>query len=754
MSKIKKITEKFMHILHTRPVCVISAAVAVAVYLWQLLMPEVGQTRWSDSAPDLKLSMLEGTVYDYGVYDGYYGEETVVLLRGVVSLDDNGMYTDVITKAGQYIRVYLSPDIVVSIGQRIRVKGRISLPEHATNPGQFDACDFYHNRGMLFNLYDSVILATSHEYSPFLQALHELKTGGETILDRFLDGEDAGIVKAMLYGDRAGIDEDTGTLFRKNGIAHILAISGLHISFMAMLVYNILGRLRFKMWLRSALSGMIIIFYGIMIGFGASAMRAICMFCIYLSGKVLKRTYDMLSAMSAALIAVMILRPTMLADTGLQLSYLAVLGIGFFYESFDKNICRVSKLLSSACVSMFIFLATLPVVLGAYYEVAFYSVFLNLIIIPLMSVIIGTALVLTVTGGIYCVCADLVTGHLALICARIIEIILRFYKWLCRILMEYMPGRVNIGAPRTWQVVLFYILLCLAVSYKGRRRVVLSVCTLMTAVAMLIFKPVSGLDMWMLDVGQGDCMVLRYSAGMLDPKSVYIIDCGSSSSKSVGKKRLIPMLKYYGTDRINAIFITHPDADHINGLAELVKEAADENLRIDNIYVYEGFVGDEALMPFIEAGYRLTGIHGGMHMEDGELAIDVLYPERSHVTYDANDASLVMDIGLLDFNMLTTGDVGMDGEHSITDMYPEPEYDYTILKVAHHGSKGSSSDDILEWADPKMSVISCGRRNSYGHPHDETLDRLTAHGSDVYRTDEYGAVHIHTDGKSVILINE
>ena len=732
-----------------------------------------------------------------GRHDGYsvYGKDDDtesdteyldVCLRGmcIYKEQDNGACYDQETCVSvglpwQQVKVRFYTKEDLHMGEYIVIRGRVKDFEKASNPGQFDSYSYYHSRGMLFSVNDAVLQANDRMLSPYRQKLYEIRLSGEEVLTRYLDPDDAAIIKAMLFGNKSELGSDIRELFRKNGIAHILAISGLHISFLAMLLYRILGLFMVPTKLKALISEAAIVTYGFMVGFTPSAFRAIFMFSLFLLSKAILRTYDMLTALSAALIPIALLYPGMLFDTGVMLSFLAVAGVGFFYASFVKNIYDPGRRLSAVGVSFFVFMTTLPVVLDAYYEAAFYSIILNIIIIPLMSVLLVASIILVLFGNWFRPSAAIF----------IIKGILWMYKGVCRTMSNYKLLTSNIGAPKIWQVILFYILLVSAVTYRGRYKK--AACGLMLVSSLLIMHihPFKGLNICMLDIGQGDCMVLTASDGIFLPSHTYIIDCGSSSKKAVGERRLIPLLKYYGIDRVEAVFITHPDSDHINGIEELLAKAYDENVKIGRICVFSGFIGDGALKniekmtDMSECGdlYRadetamteqvnngtamrsspplMTPLSEGMMIKDGRLKFHVIYPGKGHDITDPNEASLVMHVEYGDFDMLTTGDAGKIAEEYIVERFKTPQIrgtgeidgrddmDVDVLKVGHHGSSTSTGDKLLSLTDPEVAIISCGLANSYGHPHKETLKRLNEHDVNIYRTDRSGAVILHTDGK-------
>ncbi len=716
---------------------------------------------------------------------------------------------------------YFPIETKLKIGQRIRARGSVALFQHATNPGQFDYADYNFHKGVSFAMFECRLLAVGNHYSGLRQGLYEIRLRGEGILVKYLSSEDAAIMKAMLFGNKSEIDSETKELFTKNGIAHILAISGLHISFLAMSLYKLLRKFGIKLRISAIISEIFIILYGVMVGFPISAFRAIFMFSLFLASRTIKRSYDMLTAMSLSLIILIISYPPRLFDTGLIMSFLAVLGVGFFGDSYLRNIWKVPDFLQSIFISVWILLSTLPVMAVSYYEVPIYSLALNLLVIPLMSLLLTCGVILVI-----CPISSVVT-------ARIIGLILYSYKGACAYLENSGIGRINIGAPNTAQAVVYYFLLVLAVWWPlihirfnvigSLRRNIVTGMIVVLALFLFCIRPCRGLDVYMLDVGQGDCMVIRN-----DNKNVYIIDGGSSSVKKVGEYRIIPCLKWMGVNEIEAVFITHPDSDHMNGLIELLAKQRKEALTVKRVYIFAGAMGaeeyDELSMLCRNSNVELLGIGRGDVLVDGELKFSVLspgvygYDRASEVYLDptSNNASLVMHIKYKNFDMLTTGDVEKEGEQEIissgilagvagndqskadepdlsgklsdTDdqayMSDSPDSSYfstdsesgknkkfhlkdhmgssdnqdyslnnsiDVLKVAHHGSSGSSSLNLLSRITPRVSLISVGEGNRYGHPHAELLERLEEVGTTLYRTDQSGAIILSVDGNSMNL---
>lgn len=641
----------------------------------------------------------------------------------------------------------------IHIGQDIVFTGELSYFDTARNPGEFDSYNYYHNNGVIFQVYDARVEKEGSSYSKLRHTLYEIRLKGEDILVNKLGIEDASIMKAMVFGNKNEIPTEVKLLFQKNGIAHILAISGLHISFLAMGLFKLLELAGLGKKKNVVISELAIVLYGILVGFPISAVRAVMMFSIYLISRLILRTYDILTAVSVTMTLVLLVSPSKIMDSGFLLSFAAVYGVSFFYNAFTRNVAKVPKILASLMVSMFVFLTTLPILLWSYYEIAPYSILLNIVIIPLMSLLLVATIGLIITGAIE-VYLNIELGIIAKLLTKTVTTILAYYKGTCRLLIGSGFGRINIGQPGRIAILVFYVLLIISVwgGVKRRKRKTYIKCIefaiyVSVALTVLFLRNTNGLGIWMLDVGQGDCMVLQNEKG-----HVYICDCGSSSRKSIGERVLVPMLKCYGVNDIEAVFITHPDSDHMSGISELIDAQLEECLNVKAIYIYDGFKDDDA---FRELGHlaksngtRVFGIHSGMRIEDGALNFNVIYPGEGETIADSNNASLVMNVSYGDFHMLTTGDVEAEGEDKLCERDKLPA-GVNILKVAHHGSASSTTREFLNRIKPGVALISAPVHSVYGHPSKEVLSRLESLGVQTYCTKDYGAIHAWTDGKRV-----
>jgi len=649
----------------------------------------------------------------------------------------------------QSILVYLKDEFVPVIGSYVILSGKLSYFNRASNPGEFDALSFYANRGVLFAIKNASVLKVSTSGNGLLQELKKFRLRQEAYLEKYLpDGNDA-IMKAMLFGNRKEMDEETKELYQKNGIAHILAISGLHISLLGMSVYKVLVRLPIPKVCVLSVSGLFLVLYCLMVGLSASAFRALVMFSFFLVSKWLKRSYDMITAMAFSAMIWLLFYPGYLFDCGFQLSYAAITGMGILLPALAEitNTVKIKWLRKAITIflpSLSVNLMTAPILIYHYYELSFFSIALNLIVIPLMAPLLLCAI------GMLCV-ANLFTDMsviLATVCAFPVNTILWIYETGCHLLERLPIGRENIGPLPVGELILYYsILFVMTILVKKKSHFYQFVFPIV-CISLLIIPQKPKFAVWALDVGQGDCNVIFTKEG-----NVFLIDCGSTSKYNVGEKILIPFFKYHGIGCVDGVFITHPDADHMNGILELLEAKEEENIDIKRIYIYEnGLLNEpqswEELVTLAEEReIPVYGIGQGDILLTESFRMECLYPLDGQCGLTGNASSLVMSVESGTFSAIFTGDLEKEGERILLDAYEDTgllagQKECDLLKVAHHGSSNSTSVEFLQWINPKYAIISCGKDNSYGHPHKEVLMRLETEEIPYRITYEEGAVCI------------
>ena len=776
------------------------------------------------------------------------------------------------TKATENILCYLREGVPEpEIGSLVILKGTLKNFQQPTNPGQFNAPFYYQILRISFRLNQAEIQVKSDRFYKIAEGLYQLRRKAGSKVDALLPEQEASVMKTMLLGEKGILDEEIKGLYQRNGIAHILAISGLHISMIGMGLYQFLRRAGLKIKLSAILASMIIVLYGMMTGFAVSAIRAIAMFLLQMLAQILGRTYDRITALAVAAVLVLVEQPLYLFHSGFQFSFLCVLGISLILPVLG-NVRKGKKLFEGVALMA----VTLPVYLGVFYQIPVYSMFLNFIVLPMMSILMG--------AGIVMILAAFLCTPLAIPAAWLITGILMVYERL-GLFTEKLPHHYwTPGCPAKWQLAVYVaVLIIIAALGRTKRKAVLyqkdcihrrggcakeilqedppcnevlqyeksqyersqhgmaqynipryevsqyeipqyemqnkrirriachggkwistygipvGICWgfLLLGVVILTWRFRPELQVTFLDVGQGDCIFLQTENG-----DSYLTDGGSSSVSKVGKYRMIPFLKYQGASQIKAVFVSHADSDHYNGIAELLEQAELEGIRVENLVLTD--IADECRSEGYEELVELAGqngitvqlLHEGQQLQDGELLFQCLHPSKGYRAEDLNETSMVLLVTYREFSMLLTGDVQGAGEEHLTQElqdWKEPgvtqmqdvirisgeeesiederieeqieekrpqnkmganhtETELTILKVAHHGSKNSTSEEFLKAANPKIAIISCGKGNRYGHPHEETLERLDKVDVPWFCTKDYGAITVTVNDRSRVQV--
>ena len=263
-------------------------------------------------------------------------------------------------------------------------------------------------------------------------------------------------------------------------------------------------------------------------------------------------------------------------------------------------------------------------------------------------------------------------------------------------------------------------------------------------VLILFAHSEKNLKITFIDVDQGDCILIENPDG-----DTYMIDGGSSSVSNVGTQRIKNALYYKGISKIDYLIITHPDEDHTNGVLQLMSEDEAGSIKFENLLM-PFFENNESYETLIEtakqSGINVVNLHAGMVIEDNTLSLTCLSPEKNEANSDTNDGSAVISLEYGDFDALFTGDISSEKESELLRKGAfNNKSDYEILKTAHHGSMGSTSEAFLEKLSFETAVISAGVDNTYGHPHKETLERLENAGTEILVTAECGEIEVVAD---------
>ena len=695
--------------------------------------------------------------------------------------------------ACNHIIIYSDSDLV-SIGDSVKLLGQLIIFQKAKNEGGFDRCQFYYAQGIDFAVSLKKIQAVKKGKTRVAEGLYRLRTRMVEVINHELSAPDSGILEAMLYGDKNELEEEIKALYLAAGIAHVLSISGLHISIIGMGLYKLLRRLRMGFAASSVIAILFSYLYGMMTGMSIPTQRAIGMLIIALLAQVLGRTNDLLNTLGGIVMMLVVSNPFIMGYSGIWFAVMAIVGICYvgkrlseilISEKLDRRSKRY-KCIYSVLVSTGIQLSTIPVLSFYYYEVSLYSLVINLIVLPLLSTVILLGLAGSVIGLF-----SLKAGSIIVYPAGVI---LDIYTIICEIINKLPYSQLVVGKPSVEKIVLYYFFLvsvlelfyrirCRCDSQKsgnaetteryreaerterdrkaetterGRKAKItkrsrnahnitcnkMRVAVLASLLLIIIYgiRPQKGRpEIDFIDVGQGDCSYFYTESG----KS-FMVDGGSASEKELAKYTLVPFLKSKGISRIHGWIISHGDKDHTSGIIDVMESG----IRIDNLIISKQTFEDRNSSAIIqkakEKGIKIMIAEVGKTISDSSFTISFLAP-LSPEEEDINDSCLVFRLENDGLTAMFAGDISDRIEEQLVEKYGSLKggmLDVNIYKVNHHGSKYSSSDKWLNALSADTAVISCGKNNQYGHPHARTLGRLEEAESTIYRTDELGEIII------------
>lgn len=729
-----------------------------------------------------KTLSLTGRIKEIKSYDVPFGERGY-RLKVKADSDEISAFILKIKESDLFAGCNLNNDVDIDLselsrilyGRKISCTGSFEAFEGELNPGQFDANAYYKNEGYtgILDAKDIRIVKEEESFSPDIY-LHRLNLAISEKYKKILGDKNAGSLSAMVLGDKRGLDEEIKELYQENSISHLLSISGLHISLLGGAVFLFLRRLKVSFRFPLITSSIILIIYGAFTGFSVSTSRAVVMMSVLFISFVIGKSYDLPSGLALAALILIVMNHRVIYQSGFLLSFFAVIGIFYIMPELlyifkvdiyhKKGIIKgLHLLLASIISSISILLATLPIILNNFYEVSLTGIILNIIVIPLMSLVVITGLL----GGFVALVSEILGSFIL----GITHYILNLYTLFCRLGDRLTFLRLIIGKPDKWQIVLYYLILVivfyllalkrrenklrslknnLSKEYNTSKRIVVTGLMTFTSFLIIAYKP-REFSINMLDIGQGDCFVVNDGNN-----DIYISDCGSTTVQNVGKTRLLPFLKSKGWGKVDTIFISHMDKDHVNGVNDLLKCA---EITIGRIIISTSYKSDKLNCAELEElkelakmrDIKLFYMKKGDEIVGKDISFRCIYPTGEEDIKDQNEASIVMRMDYKGLSMLFTGDIAGSTEEKIIDSTGKDILDCDILKVCHHGSKNSSTDDFLKKVSPKLYLISCGLMNRYGHPHRDALSRMTEEGGRILRTDHMGGTQIKlADGKLII----
>ncbi|SER18423.1 competence protein ComEC [Gracilibacillus ureilyticus] len=663
-----------------------------------------------------------------------------VILQGKIISDviqtANYYSFDFETNENQPVKVYYflneeeKQSEVFLYGRSCNLYGSYETNLAATNPGQFDYQNFLKKQGYTGQFVITSIEQTSCEGQSLFQQLFIYRT---LLLNRLEDNVNEftiSWVKALLFGDRNDLTEETVTLFQSWGLSHILAISGLHVGLLLTCFYFF--GLYFLRMTKEQLQWVIITMlplYPVISGSAPSVWRASILALLLILLKKWRISLPVSSVLSIVFFVMVWVDPYIVHSLGFQFSFIVTYSILLSRKIIADNMGNGWVILRISLISM---LVILPLQLDAFYQFQPLSVLLNVMVIPYFS--------LFVLPFILIMCCTVFLPFLLPLFSDFFQFVHGNFLDLLNGLDQLISFNWTIGSVPDYFYIIYYSLLLsffIFLEKKQHRYAFLYGALLVAGLIVISAIPYFDPDgrVTVLDIGQGDAIVVELPYR----KGVFLIDAGgkmnrdySAPTSTVYDQVIHPYLQSRGIRKLDAIMLSHDDIDHIGSVSFILNDYTVDYL------ITSPFFDKQIIAEYtrLNSEFIHKVANSGTEIHIDSQVLSVIHPEKDKG--DTNENSLVIHTTFGDISWLFTGDIGEESEQELMNRNKALSVD--VLKVAHHGSNTSTSQSFLEKSMPQMSIISVGRDNRYGHPDMTVVERLRETGGIILRTDIHGAV--------------
>ena len=585
-------------------------------------------------------------------------------------------------------------NINLNLGDKIKVIGELKEPKNQKTKNLFNYKKYLYRQNIFYTISPIKIEILSKNKNIY----YYLK---QKIINRFNKNA---YLNTFIIGDKNYIDSNIKKSYQENGISHLFAISGMHITLLVSIIDKILLRLKIKEYTRFKITIFILTIYLLLVGLSPSILRGVLFYFLF---KLNNLYYFYIKPVNLFIIIFsisLLINPNYLYDVGFQYSYLISLSLICLSKELKSNNYFISLLK----VSIISFIVSIPITLYNFNQINIMSIFYNLIFVPLISIIIFpfTLIVFIIKPlePIYNLLI-LVLENLSLYLSKILFGKLVFYK------LSYI-------------IYLIYFLLILLYIFRTKKEYII---LLFMFLIIHYFYPCIKNETYInfIDVGQGDSILIHK-----DNKSILIDTGGSLTNKgNISNNTIIPLLKSYGINKIEYLILTHGDYDHMGEAINLV-----DNFKVEKVIFNCGPYNDleqELIKVLDKKKIKYYSCIKELNIDNNKL-----YFLQIKEYDNENDNSNVIYTELNGYKFMFMGDAGIEKEKDILEKYNISNID--VLKVGHHGSNTSSSKIFIDEINPKYSIISVGKNNRYGHPNKEALDNLK--NSKIYRTDQDGSI--------------
>ncbi|MDB4895619.1 MAG: ComE-like competence protein [Firmicutes bacterium] len=672
-------------------------------------------------------------------------------------------------------------------GERVAVTGTLKAPAGARTPGGFDRAAYLARQGVYFTLDSNDARRMGPgALNPVRRAAVAVRVRLEGVLRATLPQRDASLMAGLLFGSRSELPEDIREAFRASGVFHLLAVSGGNVAMVIMPVLLLLRRVGMHRRIAAAVAIPLVIFFIFLTGASPSVVRAGLMAVLMLLGAVLRREKNAVNTLGAAVAMLLLVNPVTLFDVGFQLSVLATLGILLFarpiegwltphFQAFAGEKAG-SWLAAGLSVTFAAQIMVEPISLHTFGAFSAIAPVANLLVLAFLEPVVQLGSV------------SALVGLLLVPAARVFNLLVRVGLWALVFLVKATASvpfaYVAVGRlPAGWMVAWYAVLACVAVpvvresllanagrvrawwaeGHGATRRSVAALLALVIAGGctwrLALAEPPDTLSVTFLDVGQGDAILIQAPNGesmLVDSGGFVPADARTGRpGYDAGAEVVLPLLADKGIKRLDYLVLTHPDTDHAGGGAAILHAMpVGTLLKSDDHPTEKRYLAAMKLAD--EQGVRIGSPVAGDRLNLGpEVVLEILSPPAPRYAgtrSDDNANCVAFRLRYRQIAMIFACDLEGETEEQLVARGVSLNAD--LLKAAHHGSGYSSTGPFLQAVRPRFAVLSVGAGNRYGHPHQDTLQRLKQVGAQVYRTDRHGSVEARTDGFTLSVAGE
>jgi len=652
-------------------------------------------------------------------------------------------------------------------GDVIKISSKIEFAQESRNYGGFNYRKYLQSQGIygMMNIKNYLKVKTNKDMYYYFG---NIRMKCFEFLDEQYEAEYSSFLKGILFGYKNEIDSSVKEDFKNSSLSHVIAISGMHISYVVLLLETVFSLTKIHKKFYRVLQVMILILFMIFTGMSPSCIRACLMYIYVLIGKCMDRKPNVYIGGVISILIILVINIYSIYNLGFWLSYLSTLGIicasGFIYKMITKKINKNNSVIRYVIQCFSISLASqifiLPVTIYASntFSLSFF--------IPnfLMSILIGPIILI----GYMSTLLSKTFSHLSLFCNIIEKVMLKLAFIIAKYSKILPLSMIHIPTPSVLTIAMYYYILFSIIKYsytnkysfckimyRSKMSITIKkatvILTILVLLSSLVIKKIpNDLKIYFIDVGQGDsCLIVT-------PRNkTILIDGGDGDGDSYdyGKNVVFPYLMDRGINKLDYIMISHFDSDHVGGLFYIL-----DNLKVGNIIISVQGENSENLEKFQKIVKKKKLKVTVVKKEDTikiekHIYFRILWPRAQKLIKEnsLNNNSMVCKLYYKGFSMLFTGDIE-NAESEILKENDSRDVQSTILKVAHHGSNTSSSQEFIDAVNPRIALIGVGENNKFNHPSDEVIDRMKSKGIIIYRTDQMGEISIivDNDGKMKI----